>query len=166
MRRLAFTIVAATAFAGLSGCSESTAVAPKSTAVFQPTPPALPSAAFPNPPAFPGVSRPAQVYVEGDSIYAFAYAYHASRLQSRYVLYDDGSFSLQFSSLKFGFFQYPGTYLRSGSGILFLFRDSNVGGSWAADAKFSGTSMQVNYNAIMVGADFNNGLYVQEIPAP
>ncbi len=87
-------------------------------------------------------------------------------LKSRFVLYNDGTFALQFSSVKYGLFEYVGTYVRTASDIVFYFKDASRAGPWDAAATLNGTLMSVSYNVIMIGADFNNGVYVESPAAP
>ena len=161
MGSLKCAAVALTLAGSLLGCSESTPVGPVSATVSHQDPPAAQPIAYPDAPAFPAPSRSAAVYVEGEEVYAFGYAYHQSKLASRYVFYEDGTFALQFSSLKYGFFEYPGKYTRTDSTIDLIFSGYNRAGPWYASAKLIGESMNVYYNGIMIGADFNNGLYVR-----
>jgi hypothetical protein len=111
-------------------------------------------------PAFPAPSRHAQIYVEGEPVYAFMYPHYGCKVASRYVLYDDGSFALQFSSVH-GFFEYVGIFGKADSAVELLFRDASRAGSWDAAGTIQGDSLRVKYNVIMVGSDFNNGLYVR-----
>ena len=61
-----------------TGCGD--AVAPIAPSVITPAP----TYQWPFVPSYPAVSRPARIYVDADSL-------------SRYVLYDDGTFVLQYS---------------------------------------------------------------------
>src|SRR4030095_14798933 len=67
---------------------------------------------------FPEVSRPARVYVEATPLY----------LQfggvSRYVLYDDATFSFQYSSVAWGFGESGGSYKEANDAILFFWGNS------------------------------------------
>jgi hypothetical protein len=156
-------------FIGLAGalaaCGESTAVEPR-----PPSPAAITSgsstpAPTPTPsgnvvPAFRTPSGPAHIYQETGSLYSFIYTMHGL-LISRYVLYDDGSFELQFSSARYGLFNYRGVYERKSDQINLMFNDANRGGPWNAAATVDGNQLRVVYNGIMVGADFENGIYVE-----
>ena len=91
-------------------------------------------------------------------MYAIAYLYYASKLASRYVLFDDGTFALQFSSTKFGLVEYVGTYDRADSSIYFHFRNVS---SWNAEGRLDGNTMKVSYDPFMrADGDFINGLYI------
>lgn len=65
----------------------------------------------------------------------------------RYVLYldgdENGAFGLQTFSGQFGFFEYPGTYLREGSTIALSFPHQRA---WAATGSLSGNCMAVEYS--------------------
>jgi hypothetical protein len=84
---------------------------------------------------------------------------------SRYVLYGDGTFSLQYVRPDWGFFEYPGRYSRSGSLFTFDFDGSNTAGSWLADGILRGDSLIVKYNIVMQLADFEDGVYLRTIEA-
>ncbi|MEP6507451.1 MAG: hypothetical protein ABJC63_04425 [Gemmatimonadales bacterium] len=145
----------------LSACAGSTPVDPKGQSVERPSPPVKSPATAP---PFKAPSSPAHIYQETNSLYAFAYTYHGGILVSRYVLYDDGSFALQFASPAYGLFEYLGKYVRSDNEIRLFFNDANLGGPWEALGTVEGTRIRVVYNGIMIGADFENGVY-QESPA-
>jgi hypothetical protein len=78
---------------------------------------------------------------------------------SRYVIYENGTFSLQYVSPVWGFFEYPGSYSRTDSAITFQF-DAN-GGTWLADGIVAGDSLTVKYNHDMLMSDFEDGVYTQ-----
>ena len=89
-----------------TACSESsppTRPSPVAVAVETPAPPPP----VPHTPTFPALSRPGRVYV---GVPSPASPTHGSALYSRYVLYDDRTFALRYSSANFGFFEYRGTY--------------------------------------------------------
>lgn len=160
MNRLAVAVIMAASVSGMLGCSETAPVAPILPVVPASPPPPQHPVSFPDPLAFPAPSRDAQVYVQlSDSLYAYLYGYFASKVTSRYVLYDDGAFALQFASAK-QYWEFTGTYVKTEQGIQFLFlSDQN---DWDAYGKLEGNVMQVAYSAIMVDGDFNNGAYVRE----
>jgi hypothetical protein len=145
----------------LSACSSPTSVEPNAPEVVPVSAPATPT---PAPaavwPAFKTPSSPAHIYDETSPLYAFIYPMHGS-LVSRYVLYDDGRFAIQFSSGAFGPFEYKGSYLNASGQIHFLFDDANLGGAWEATGTRDGSQIRVAYNGIMIGADFNNGVYAE-----
>lgn len=103
-------------------------------------------------PRFPNLSRPARVYV---GINSPDTVYHGSPLASRYVLYDDGTFGLQYSSANHPFFEYTGTYREVNGVITFDF-----GPSWdGATAVLNRNSLRVQYNIRMQMSDFEDGIY-------
>jgi len=103
-------------------------------------------------PGFPAVSRPARVY----GVVEFGpYAYHGSKLASRYVLNDDGTFALQYSSANYPFFEYRGTYREEAGLLRFEWRDSR----WDATGSLTADSLTVQYNFIMEMSDFEPGVY-------
>lgn len=107
---------------------------------------------------FPEVSRPARVYVAVSSPY---YPMHGSPLASRYVLYDDGTFALQYSSANYPFFEYRGTYAEADTDIRFNWEGWSVAGPWGATASVAGDSLTVRYNLIMQLSDFEDGVYIR-----
>ena len=98
------------------------------------------------PPPFPSVSEPARIYNAVDSPYT---PMHGS---SRYVLYDDGTFALQYGSPNYAFFEYRGTYEEANDLITF-------GGEWTG--WFSGDSLAVRYTERMHHSDFLDGVYIR-----
>jgi len=79
---------------------------------------------------------------------------------SRYVLYEDGSFSLQYVRPDWGFFEYPGKYTRADSAIAFKF-GPNGGPPWLADGVVEGASLVVHVDFTMVADGFEDGVYLQ-----
>ena len=79
--------------------------------------------------------------------------------KSRYIVYDNGTFSLQYVTPAFGFFEYVGRYTRQDSAIAFQFDDN--GGIWVADGISAGDSLTVKYNHDMLMSDFEDGVYTQ-----
>jgi len=84
---------------------------------------------------------------------------------SRYVLYGDGTFSLQYVSPQWGFFEYPGRYSRANSLLTFDFDGWGAMGPWLADGILLGDSLIVKYNDVMLWTDFEDGVYLQTIKA-
>jgi hypothetical protein len=77
---------------------------------------------------------------------------------SRYVLYDNGSFELQFS----GGFEYRGTYKQSADTITFAWEGWSVMGPWGATGIMSGDTLDVRYNLVMQLSDFVDGIYIRQ----
>lgn len=145
-----------------AGCADSTGPPPPAAA-----PPLAEPAAPPQPGlrAFPPLSRPGDVYDGNPGIYQAARAYHGGTLASRYVLYEDGTFGLQFLSPAFGFHEYAGRYAHRQPGISLGFYDGNTAGPWFATATLRGDSLAVEYNLVMYLADFLDGVYVRSPPS-
>ena len=78
-------------------------IRPTAPTSLTPTSPAGPVSAPGTSTGFPAVSRPARIYV---AVNWPSYPMHGSPLASRYVLYDDGTFALQYSSANYPFFEY------------------------------------------------------------
>src|SRR5882672_11090478 len=130
--------------------SEPTAPPPAPAPVAPPIAPPITSPLAP-PPEFPPLSRPGEIYRAPDSLYDFAANYHGSRLASRYVLYDGGTFSLQFSSLNYPFFDYTGRYSTFASGFNFTF---DADDRWYATGTLRGDSLIVTYSIVASLSDF------------
>ena len=123
------------------------------------TPPAPTTDSTPSSPrAFPAVSRPARIYV---AVHSPSYPMHGSPLASRYVLYDDGTFALQYSSANYPFFEYRGAYREANALITFEWEGWSVAGPWGATGKISDDALAVQYNLIMQLSDFEDGIYIR-----
>lgn len=108
------------------------------------------------PASFPRLARPGKVYVAPVDLYDEYFTYHHGPLSSRYVLYDDGTFSLQFLSNRFGFFEYLGRHTLEGATLKLLFSDDP---RWDAVATLEAGRLTVQYNVIMMLSDFVDGVY-------
>ncbi len=126
-----------------------------------PTPPAPPPPAV-TAPAFPVLTRPGEIYNAPDSLYDFWSPYHGGRVASRYVLYEDGFFGLQFSSPKVGLMEYHGRYVRTDSLIAFAFLTAQ--GPPSATGTLRGDSLSIKYTP-SIWDDFVDGVYLHQ-PAP
>jgi hypothetical protein len=87
-------------------------------------------------------------------------SFHGS-LSERYVLRQDGMFRLQYTSSRWGLFEYLGTFTQAPT-------DSpRLQYSWDSDARWSGSailrndSLFVDYNDIMLLSDFEPGVFVK-----
>lgn len=109
-----------------------------------------------NPPAvvpFPAVTRPATIYRAPDALYGFP---------SRYVVYDDGTFALQFTAPE-GHLRYPdyaGRYTRTGTVLTFDFERSDQFGNWIGTGALRGEELHVTYSEAMQ-MDFAGGTYLR-----
>jgi hypothetical protein len=108
--------------------------------------------------AFPTLTPPAVAYERSTP-----HSYPAGAL-SRYVLFEDGRFSLQYLRPHVQFFEYRGRYARADSLITFDFDDWNLAGPWQATGVVRGDSIVVAYNIVMGLADFEDGVYVRRSP--
>ena len=79
--------------------------------------------------------------------------------KSRYVLYADGTFSLQYLRPDFGFFEYRGQYSLDNSLVRFAFNARGPGGPWLARGIVQGDSLVVTVNDVMLFDDFEHGVY-------
>ena len=117
-----------------------------------------PTATTPSP-RTPGLSRPAQIYV-----FARGLSYPVSEWtsDSRYVLYDDDTFALQFL-LSQGSFQYRGTYTKANTLITFHWQDNqNVPAPWRpSSGTLTDDSLAVQYDVIMNLDGFEDAVYVR-----
>ena len=83
--------------------------------------------------------------------------------EQRYVIYDDGTFSLQYLRPDFGFFEYLGRYVRAESVLTLSFNDN--AGTWQARGIVGAdSSLTVKYNLIMGLDDFEDGTYRSSRP--
>jgi hypothetical protein len=133
-----------------SGCADAGTPTAPSAPIGQPAPPSS---------GFPAVSRPARIY-----LFAAELSYPVSdwTRRSRYVLYDDGAFTLQFLGSAAPAEGYRGTYTQS-NGRITLYWESNQRSllPWRpAAAEISGDSLAVTYDAIMTLDDFEDAVYM------
>lgn len=106
-----------------------------------------------NTPGFPPLSSPAGVYDRTSPSFIPG--------NSRYVLYENGTFSLQYVRPDWGFFEYLGRYSRTDSAITFDFDGWSVVGPWLASGVVAGNSLSVKYNDVMLMSDFEDGVYIR-----
>ena len=123
-----------------------------------PTMPSPPTASLPRPePAFPAVTRPARVFSFSREL---NYAVSGYTVGSRFVLYDDGGFALQYLQSA-GSSEYRGTYVENGRSINFAWEGWSAAGPWGATGELTGDLLAVRYNLIMELSDFENAVYVR-----
>jgi hypothetical protein len=125
------------------------------TPVASPAPEAGPNSADGRVPAFPGVSRPARVFIATDWP---TYAMHGSPLASRFLLYEESTFSLQYASANYPFFEYRGSYEEDADAITFHW---GVCCGWGAMGVLRGDALTVKYSEQMEHSDFLSGVYVR-----
>ena len=118
------------------------------------------------PPAFPPLTRPGEIYASAADLRDPVILVQRWGFATRYLLYEDSTFALQFSSAKTGFFAYLGRYLRTDTVMTFNFNDENAAGAWRAVGTLHGDSISVSYNIVMYLADFVDDVYVRSRVAP
>jgi hypothetical protein len=77
--------------------------------------------------------------------------------QSRFLLYDNGAFALQYLSLGG---EYRGGYTESNGVITFEWEGWNISGPWGATGTLRDGHLAVHYNEIMFWTDFEDAQYV------
>jgi len=119
-----------------------------------PTPP--PAAIVPPPTrGLPPATGPATTYVFEREL---SYAIRVYTAASKYVLYENGRFSLQYASLSG---EYAGTYVQENGVIAFSFAGDS---RWGAIGTLRGDSLEVRYTEIMEHSDFENAVYRRSQP--
>jgi len=101
---------------------------------------------------FPTLDRPGRVYTYTGS--PFPTVADGTRC-SRFLLYDDGRFDLQFGTT----FSYRGTYRVSNNVVDFRWDGWSAAGAWGSDATLDGDTLTVRYNVIMQMTDFEDAVY-------
>ena len=117
-------------------------------------------------PGFAPLMQSGQIYVAEPSLDDVYSKYHGAPLASRFVLYDDSTFALQFASGLFGTFEYGGRFTRADSQITFIWKGWSAAGAWGAEGTLHGNSLTVAYNDIMQLTDFIDGTYRLSRPTP
>ena len=130
-------------------CGRSTPTAPtrSSQGPVVPSPPAPPPTNFP---ALSGLSRTFTFDHE------LTYRLSDYTKQSRFVLYDNGAFALQYVSLGI---EYRGGYTESNGIITFQWEGWSTAGPWGATGTLKDGSLTVQYNLIMQLTDFEDAVY-------
>jgi hypothetical protein len=77
--------------------------------------------------------------------------------KSRFVLYENGAFVLQYPPLGEG--GYRGGYIDANGVITFEWEGWSVAGPWGATGSLQGDSLTVQYNEIMQHSDFEDAVY-------
>ena len=99
--------------------------------------------------------------VQGARVFVYASAPRAVAaytLASRFVLFDNGTFALQYASGS-PTAEYGGTYTETDGQLKFDFEGWSVAGSWGATAVLTRDSLTVTYNVIMMLSDFEAATY-------
>ena len=105
-------------------------------------------------PVFPPLAKAGQIYAEPPGLYAS----HSAQHVSRFVLYDDGTFELQFvrGSAPMSF---KGRYERDASTIGFTWDDWPTTESWYTTGTLDGDRLTVKYSTEMSMSGFADGTY-------
>jgi len=114
--------------------------------------PAIPS---PAPPAttFPPALGPSRVFTFDR---ALTYRVSDYTARSRFVLYDNGAFALQYISLGA---EYRGRYMEANGIVTFEWEGWSVAGPWEATGTFADGWLTVRYNLVMELSDFEDAVY-------
>jgi hypothetical protein len=134
-----------------AACGSSAPTSPTGTNQPRSFPPATP------PPArnFPPLSGPSRTFVFDREL---SYRVSDYTKQSRFVLYDNGAFVLQYTSL--GDKGYVGGYKDANGVIAFEWEGWSAAGPWGATGTLKGDVLTIQYNEIMQLTDFENAVYV------
>ena len=128
-----------------------------SSAPTSPTGTNQPSAALsstpPPPISFPPSSGPSRTFIFEHEL---SYRVSDYTKQSRFVLYDNGAFVLQYVGLGG---EYRGAYREANGVIAFEWEGWSVAGPWGATGTIKGDSLTVRYNLIMQLTDFEDAVY-------
>ena len=94
-----------------------------------------------------------------EHLYDAFMSYHGASLPTRYVLFADSTFHLQFASFRFGVVTYAGRFSRTDT--TFNFSWQNDGGApWDAMGIVQGDILHIRYSDNMLMSDFIDGPYV------
>jgi len=118
------------------------------------------------PPAPPSPTASRVIYDGPPDLYGAFNSFHNGPLVTRYVLYGDGTFALEFYSPRFGPGVYTGRYKRTDSRIVFDWDGWSTAGPWGAEGTLRGDSLTVTYNTVMMLSDFVDGTYVRSSSTP
>ncbi len=151
MRRVAISVAVVAALALAGACSGSP-VAPTPVAK-APQTAAPATTVHPTTPA-PPAGTPSRTF---GSAAPLSYPLSAYTLGSQFVLYDNGTFALQYPNIP----EYRGTYTETDGTITFNWDGWSVAGPWAATGTLSGNQLTVRYNLIMELTDFENAVYTR-----
>ena len=114
---------------------------------------AVPSSPYPTPTNFPALSGPSRTFIFDHEV---TYPLSDYTKKSRFVLYDNGAFALEYASLSI---EYHGQYTESNGGITFQWEGWSVAGAWGATGTIKDGSLTAQYNLIMQLSDFEDAVY-------
>jgi predicted small lipoprotein YifL len=135
----------------VASCGRSGPTSPTATRVAAVPPLEIPPAAT----TFPPLSGPSRTFVFDRELSNRVSDYTT---KSRIVLYDNGAFVLQFTSLSG---EYRGGYTNTNGVIAFEWEGWSSAGPWGATGIVNGDSLTVQYNLIMRLSDFDDAVYVR-----
>ena len=104
---------------------------------------------------FPPLSGPSRTFVFDREL---SHPVSEGTKRSRFILYDNGAFVLQYLSLTGD--GYRGSYVQANADIGFEWEGWSIAGDWAATGILQGDSLTVRYNLIMQLTDFEDAAYV------
>jgi hypothetical protein len=129
-------------------CGSSGPTAPTETS----QPLTLPSPT-PQPPTNPPLSGPSRTFIFDREL---SYRVSDYTKESRFVLYDNGRFVLQYPTLAL---EYRGRYTEANGVIDFAWEGWSAAGPWGATGTVVGEYLTVQYNQIMQLTDFESAVY-------
>jgi len=148
MARYVFAVVVILAGCARGGVSP-TAPGSSTTTPAQAVPPAGPGQCSTLPPiTFPNTTRPARTYVGATTCPS----------ASRFVLYDDGSFALQYVMTPG---EYRGSYVEKDGATTFRWDAQGIAGPWGADGTITSETLSVHFNSLMQLDDFEDADYAR-----
>lgn len=115
--------------------------------------PAVPSATPQPPTNFPPLAGPSRTFIFDRDL---SYPVSNYTRQSRFVLYDNGAFVLQFLGLVA---DYRGRYTDANGVMTFEWEGWSVAGPWGATGTVRGNALTVQYNLVMQLSDFEDAVY-------
>jgi len=119
---------------------------------------AVPSTPAPSPGNFPPLAGQSRTFAFSHEL---TYRLMDYTKQSRFVLYDNGAFVLQYVSLGV---EYRGGYTESNGVITFQWEGWSTAGAWGATGTLKDGSLTVRYNVVMQLSDFEDAVYGATIP--
>jgi len=131
-----------------AACGDSVSTAPTPT-----SPPPAPAPAPPPATPFPPLAGPSRTFTFDHEL---SFPVSGYTKQSRFVLYDNGAFVLQYGSPSGG---YRGKYDETNGVIVFTWEGWSAAGPWGATGRLTGDSLTVQYNLIMQLTDFEDAVY-------
>lgn len=149
MRRLNTTSAVAILLLVGTGCGSSDTTSP-----YVPSNPVVSAPTKPYSPNFPEPSGPARIFVYDHALWDHPQSY---TMLSRFVLYDNHAFALQFGSPSGA---YLGGYTETAGVIIFDWEGWSSAGPWGATGILKGDTLTVQYNLVMQLTDFEDAAYI------